>query len=98
MDVMKIIGTILGTIFIFYLILYVISLVYCLCNACNSQSQNNEGNPNAFRRTVSSKPLVSPSPSAMNYQFFNETARTHSHNDEDEAGAVASTDQDAKKM
>ena len=63
---------------------------------CNPQSQTKEGNPNEFRRTLN--PLISPATSAVNYQTFNEIAGTHIHNDEDKAGAVASTDHDAKKM
>ena len=68
----------------------------CEYLCCNPQSKTKEGNPNEFRRTLN--PLVSPFTSAVNYQTFNETARTHIHNDEDKSGAIASTDHDAKKM
>ena len=90
--IVVIIGVIIGV------SLFILPVLCKMCEylCCNPQSKTKEGNPNEFRRTLN--PLVSPFTSAVNYQTFNETARTHIHNDKDKSGAIASTDHDAKKM
>ena len=90
--IVVIVGVIIGV------SLFILPVLCKMCEylCCNPQGQTKEGNPNEFRSTLN--PLVSPATSSVNYQTFNEIARTHIHNDEDEAGAIASTDHDAKKM